>query len=169
MQHTYGFMGWVFQYLLEGEERLSLYCFRDKFNPGFLRYIAFLKARGCSGDYMCKTCHSAVRVLHYLKSSSSPPYTSLQQQQFKEELEVLDILKWQLRKIQHHTPFNYEALLEKSNWKGGAPEIIAFIEQEKEKACTLVKVSISGGCRWAGAGCAAHVLPVCQVLGGSAV
>ena len=139
MQHTYGFLGFYYTHCMQPGEQLSLAVFRDRFSPAFLRYISFLKARGRCGDYLSKNCHSAVRVIHYLKASSAQLYTPLQQQQFKEQDDMLDILKWQLRKISRHRPFNYDALMEGANWKG-VPELLAFIEQEKQKACDVVKV-----------------------------
>ncbi|KAL4858979.1 LINE-1 retrotransposable element ORF2 protein [Chlorella vulgaris] len=87
---------------------------------------------------MSKNCHCAVRHLHHLKSTSPTPYNATQLQRHTEQLEMLDTLKWQLRKITHHTPFNYQALMAGGRWKD-APDIISFIEQQKEATCTQVK------------------------------
>ena len=155
VQHTHGFLGFCHTHCMEEGERLGLWVFRDKFVTGFLRYISFLKARGRGGDYLSKNCHTALRHLHFLRASSPVPYTALENQQFKEQLDMLNTLKWQLRKISHHVPFDYKALMDGAQWKD-APEIIAFIEQQKEQACTAFKVSwhwALPGCRCAGSGC----------------
>lgn len=148
-QHTMAFLGFVYSHCMEAGDRLGLHMFRDKFS-GFLRFISMLKARGRGGDYMAKTCHSAVRHLHHLKATSPRPYTAAQLQQFNEQLEILGTLKWQLRKICRHIPFNYQALLEGSGWND-APELIAYIEEEKQTAINIMKVSwgklaVSAGC-----------------------
>jgi hypothetical protein len=169
-QHTFGFLGFWWQHCNEERRHVRLAVFRDDF-LSFLRYISMLKAKGRSGDYMSKNCHCAVRHLHHLKSTSPTPYTATQLQRHTEQLEMLDTLKWQLRKITHHTPFNYQALMAGGRWKD-APDIISFIEQQKEATCTQVKV------RWLCAGthacrrCRAvppaascvHGLPPCCVL-----
>lgn len=142
LQHTNGFLGFYFTHCLEAGERLGLHLYRDKF-PTFLRFISMLKAKGRGGDYMSKVSHSAVRHLHHLKAISPTPYTANQEQQFKEQLEILDILKWQLRKVCKHVPFNHQALMESSGWQD-APQIIAFIEEEKKKACNEMLVSCCG-------------------------
>ena len=140
MQHTWGFLGFCHLYVAGEGERVAPLFYLTHFVAGFLRYLAFMKARGCCGDYMSKTCHTAVRHLHFLKASASPPLTPTELRMLGDMLVMLDTLKWQLRKITHHKPFSYDALLDGSNWKGGAPAIIAFIEQEKEAAIVAIKV-----------------------------
>lgn len=132
-------MGFYYTHCKLPGEQLSLSVVRDKFSTAFLRFISFLKARGSSGDYLCKNCHSILRILHFLRASSPAPYSPTKQQQFKEQEEMLEMLKWQLRKISRHRPFNYDAMMDAANWKD-VHELFAFIEQEKLKACTLVQV-----------------------------
>jgi hypothetical protein len=122
-------------------ERLTLAVLRDNF-VSFLRYLSVLMARRRGGDYMAKTCHSVLRLLHFLKASAPQPYGAAKQRQFKEQESQLASLKHQLRKICRHVPFDYKALMEGAKWKD-APELIAFIEEEKKKAVELMKVGAS--------------------------
>lgn len=150
MQHTNGFLGFFYTYCLSPGQPLGLHIFRDEFSS-FLRYIAFLKARGRGGDYMSKNVHTAVRHLHFLKATSAAPYSAIQLQQHRQQLTTLATLKYQLRKICHHKPFNYDALLDSSGWQGGAPAIIGFVEEEKQVACNMMKVrGAAGWCMTAG-------------------
>lgn len=134
-------MGFYYKHAILPGHQLGLAAFRDDFTA-FLRYMSFLKGRGTGGDYMSKHCYSASRVLHYLKAAAPAPYSSQHLQRHKEQLAILSNLSWQLRKICLHKPFNYQALMDTAGWKD-APELIAFIEEEKMKACTILKVSSS--------------------------
>jgi hypothetical protein len=114
---------------------------RDSFGS-FLRFVSVLMARERSGAYVGQACHAAARMLHFLKASAPQPYGAAKLRQFKQQTEQLARLKYQLQKIVRHVPFNYKALMEGAKWKG-APELIAFIEEEKRKAVELMKVGAS--------------------------
>jgi len=47
--------------------RLSLVDYREHFGDGFMRFISFLKARGCHGGTFIQHCTTAARVLHWLR------------------------------------------------------------------------------------------------------
>jgi hypothetical protein len=131
------------------DEPLSLACYSTRFDDAFLRYISFLKERRRSGSYMAHVCHTAVRHLHFLKASS-PPYSAAQERLLQRQLENLDSLKYQLRKITHHAPFDYGALMARAGYNN-ASDVMARIEEEKREAIRLMKVS-RGGVRGRSAG-----------------
>jgi hypothetical protein len=56
------------------------------------------------------------------------------------QVEVLDALMHQLRKISNHVPFNPEELAKKGEWMS-APELAAAAEKEKHRAIQLLRVS----------------------------
>jgi hypothetical protein len=72
------------------------------------------------------------------------PYTATQLQRFKEELKMLDMLKWQLHKITRHTPINCRALMAGGRWMPQTSS--ASLSSRSRLPCTQVKV------RWLSAG-----------------
>lgn len=47
--------------------RLSLVDYREHFGDGYMRFMSFLRARGCHGATFIQHCTTAGRVLHWLR------------------------------------------------------------------------------------------------------